>query len=425
MPFSSVCDAYIINSCTVTGESDRKVMQACRRAIKTNPDAFVCVIGCMAQISSEKLAAIPGIGFVGGNVSKKQVVDEILRRAEGTGPSRIDNAVSLRSPLIRVRPFESGIPYEPLSLSATGHTRAVIKIEDGCDSACSYCIIHTARGPARSRPESDVLSETERLAKAGYKEVILTGIELSSYKGDLPGLVTAAGNIDGIERIRLGSLDPYYLTKERIDRLAEAPKLMPHFHISLQSGSSRVLAAMRRKYNADTALERILYLREKFPRAMFFADVIVGFPGETEQDFQETVGFIQKIRFLHLHIFPYSKRAGTVAARMPDQIPRDLKRERASLLHSVQCGIKKEILEEVVREGDKGRLLKVLCEEGQRGHSEEFIEVKAAASPFGGFPAASDIPADAPACFRKGEIITARPLYTDGDVIYAAAVKTD
>ncbi|MBO4327651.1 MAG: tRNA (N(6)-L-threonylcarbamoyladenosine(37)-C(2))-methylthiotransferase MtaB [Clostridia bacterium] len=400
--FSEACDVYVINSCTVTAEGDRKVMQACRRAVKTNPDAFICVTGCTAQIAPEKLAAIKGIGYICGNRSKKTVVDKIKEYAAGNFPPS-------DGPEIDVSEFGKTAVYEPLKLTSTAHTRAVIKIEDGCNSSCAYCIIHTARGPARSRPEKDVLEEAERIAAAGYKEVILTGIELSSYSGDLPELVKKTGEIPGIERIRLGSLDPYYITKERIIKFSAAPKLMPHFHISLQSGSSRVLAAMRRKYNAKTALERIMFLKETFPAACLFADIIVGFPGETEEDFNETVEFIKKVRFLHLHIFPFSKRAGTTAASMPGQISTEEKRSRAAKLAAIQREIKKELLEEVVRQGNDGRILNVLFEEGGTGHSEEFIEVKKAKAGYGPAPGALT---------EKGAVTPCRPLYTDGDVIY-------
>ena len=425
--FADVCDVYVINSCTVTGESDRKVMQACRRAVKTNPDAFVCVTGCTAQTSPDKIASIPGIGFICGNRSKKAVVDRIIEFASQN--QNIDPKPS--QPEIAVDGFEAIPEYEPLKLSATSHTRAIIKIEDGCDSACSYCIIHTARGPARSRSEADILEEIRRMAENGYKEVVLTGIELSSFSGDLPSLVKKVGKIDGIERIRLGSLDPYYITKDRIDRLCETPELMPHFHISLQSGSSRVLAAMRRKYNAKTALERVLYLKEKFPGACLFADIIVGFPGETEQEFEETVDFIKKIRFLHLHIFPYSRRTGTPAATMPGQLSTAGKRARASRLAEIQRGIKAELLESIVQNGCQrpvsgadisaedlagAGLLKVLFEEGGSGHSEEFIEVKIAEA------ALKTASAQERRLFERGRITLCKPLYTDGDIIYVLPV---
>ena len=426
MPFSAKCDVYIINSCTVTGESDRKVMQMCRRAVRTNPEAFVCVIGCMAQIAADRLAQIEGISYIGGNVSKGKVVDVIAahffpeeKSSTDAGKGGSGNASVPRTigQIIDAEPFAVDQPYEPLCLSDVGHTRAVIKIEDGCDSACSYCIIHTARGPARSRGPEDVLSEIEQLAKAGYKEVILTGIELSSYSYDLPELLIQTGNISGIERIRLGSLDPAFITEERIHRFSQAEKLMPHFHISLQSGSSKILAKMRRKYNAQTAFKRVKYLKESFPGACLFADIIVGFPGETEEDFEETVNFIKEIPFLHLHIFPYSKRKGTPAAAMPDQVPDNIKRERAARLDSIQKEIKRKLLEEVVK---SGKTLKVLFEANRTGHSEEFIEIKIAERSGCSCSADSACTGGRKISVKKGEIAECTPLYTDGDVIYVS-----
>ena len=457
LPFESVCDAYIVNSCTVTGESDRKVTQMVRRAVRNNPDALVCVVGCMAQVAAERLRAIPGVAFVGGNKEKRAVVDfikEHLRKQAydvGQTPFREGGQTTVtevaqstvftafREPVVYVPEFGNRPEYEPLGLSATAHTRAIVKIEDGCNSACAYCLIHTARGPARSRSEEDVLAEVRALAAAGHKEVVLTGIELSSYGGDLPELVRKVGEIDGVERIRLGSLDPAYLTRERIDRLAAVPKLMPHFHISLQSGSSRVLASMRRKYNAATALERVEFLKERFPGACLFADIIVGFPGETETDFGETVQFIQKVRFLHLHIFPFSRRTGTVAATMPGQLTSAQKRARCAELAAIQSGIKRELLEAIVNgetalpkapaqcPGQRSvPLLEVLFEDEHGGHSREFIEVRLAEEGDAQNEARIDAQGgaqngqkNASGGAARGEIRYCQPLYTDGDVIYA------
>lgn len=447
LPFECVCDIYIVNSCTVTGESDRKVTQMVRRAVRANPDALVCVVGCMAQVAAERLRAIPGVDFVGGNKEKRAVVDFIkdrLREREREGGQTSfreggqTHEKSPEQPVVYVPDFGLKPEYEPLELAATAHTRAIVKIEDGCNSACAYCLIHTARGPARSRREEDVLAEVRALAAAGHKEVVLTGIELSSYSGDLPELVRKVGEIDGIERIRLGSLDPAFLTRERIDRLAAVPKLMPHFHISLQSGSSRVLASMRRKYNAATALERIEYLKGQFPGVCLFADIIVGFPGETEVDFQETISFIQKVRFLHLHIFPFSRRSGTVAATMPGQLTTAQKRARCAELATLQAAIKRELLEAVVR-GEtiaaQGAsqispqwsvpCLEVLFEDETGGHSREFIEVRLAADGAAdGTPdGTQDGNKNASGTAARGEIRYCQPLYTDGDVIYAKLIN--
>jgi len=406
--FDRVCDIYIINSCTVTAESDRKVTQMCRRAVARNPEALVCVTGCMAQVDPKRLAAIPGVAFVCGNKEKGAVVRrvaEYIQTCEARG-SKSANSEAASEPEISVPAFSKNDAYEPLALIKTAHTRAIVKIEDGCNSACTYCIIHTARGPARSRAEADILSEIRRLADSGYREVVLTGIELSSYSGDLGALVQHAGEIPGIERIRLGSLDPYYIKPELTAKLAECPQLMPHFHISLQSGSDKTLRAMHRKYTSARARANILCLRDHFPSACFFADIIVGFPGETEEDFEDTVNFIKDIGFLHLHIFPYSRRAGTPAASMPDQVPQAVKRERAARLAAIQAEIKKEFLEGIV---SSGRHLKVLAEADLSGHSEEFIEVKFAC---GGSGAEEAMPV-------QGCIYDCIPVSTDGDTLTA------
>ena len=409
--FDRVCDIYIVNSCTVTGESDRKVTQMCRRAAALNPDALICVTGCMAQVAPERLAAIPGVSFVCGNKEKGAVVRKVkeyidLCEARGTKNANIPGSAAE----IEVAPFGKNADYEPLQLIKTSHTRAIVKIEDGCNSACTYCIIHTARGPARSREETDILNEVRRLAERGYREIVLTGIELSSFSGDIAGVVKRAGEIPGIERIRLGSLDPCFIKPELTEKLAECPKLMPHFHISLQSGSDRILRAMHRKYNSAKARANILCLRKAFPAACFFADIIVGFPGETEADFEDTVNFIKDIGFLHLHIFPYSRRTGTPAASMPDQVPKAVSRERAARLAAIQADIKKEFLEETVA---SGRHLKVLAEADRSGHSEEFIEVKIDCSGAGAFEPV------------QGRIYDCIPVYTDGETLTAVINRSE
>lgn len=391
-PFDTLCDIYVINSCTVTGESDRKVLQMVRRAATRNPGALILVTGCLAQMNPERIAAVPGVDAIIGNTQKKEVVRYVRDYIEGKiGKHSV--------PALEVAPFPEKPEFESMQLTATHHARATVKIEDGCNSACAYCIISQARGPARSKEPQAVLSEIRALAALGYREVILTGIELASYDGDLPHLVREIGKIEGIERIRLGSLDPAYLTPARIAAFADAEKLMPHFHISLQSGSTAVLNAMRRKYNADMARRNLTFLRSRFPDAQFFADIIVGFPGETEEQFEETIRFIQEISFLHLHIFPYSKRSGTIAASLPNQIPQEIKKERATRLAEIQASIKRSILEDAVK---KAAPFPVLFETEAGGvaygHSHHFIEV--------GVPGLAD---------SRGKILSVLPLSTDGE----------
>lgn len=399
VPFPEYADIYIINSCTVTAESDRKGLQMIRRAIAKNPAAFIVVTGCLAQMDPDRVSAIQGVDCVIGNANKLEVLRKIT--------AYISGETGKLNPVFVQAPAFSPVPsYEPMELLATRHARATVKIEDGCNSHCAYCIISTARGPARSKPAEDTLREVRNLARTGYKEVILTGIELASYTGDLPALIKAIGNIPGIERIRLGSLDPAYLTPARIDRMQEAEKLAPHFHISLQSGCTATLNRMRRKYNREMALRNLRHLKERFPEAQLFADVIVGFPGETEADFQETVDFIQQIQFLHLHIFPYSKRAGTEAAVMEHQVSKEVKNRRCKELAAVQQKIKREILENVVKNGTPLPVLFETEENGVAiGHTHHFMEIEVQGSGL------------------RGQILPVLPIATDGDRLSGILVE--
>ncbi len=398
--FPEPCDIYIINTCTVTGESDRKCLQMVRRAVQKNPKALIIVTGCLAQIDPNRVACVPGVDVVIGNTGKLRVLHYVEDYLQGTFQKT-------GLPVVEVNHFPAAPAYEPMELLHTEHARATVKIEDGCNSHCAYCIISTARGPARSKSPQDVIREIQNLAKAGYQEVILTGIELSSYDGNLPALVQTVSEIPGIQRIRLGSLDPAYLTPEHVHELARASKLAPHFHISLQSGSTTTLNRMRRKYRADTAMDNICHLKEHFPEAQLFADIIVGFPGETDAHFQETVAFIQKVEFLHLHIFPYSKRIGTPAAEMDHQIPSAVKRQRASLLASVQGEIKRNILENIVK---KATPLPVLFETESKGvaigHTHHFIETEV--------QSLTNV---------RGKILPILPISTDGDRLQGVYVQ--
>ena len=237
--------------------------------------------------------------MITGNENKTVVAERILAAASS----------GCREQSVSILPFSHTLC--DVSVDTFHRTRAYIKIEDGCGARCSYCIIPTARGPVRSKPRAAVLREVRTLVNGGCKEIVLTGIEISSYQFDLLALLSELDRVDGLERIRLGSLDPFFIRKDVADALKTVEKLCPHFHISLQSGSSKILAAMRRRYNSQTAMEQILYLKSLFPDCNLFADVITGFPGETEEDFLETVRFLEAVRFLHVHIFPYSQRSGT------------------------------------------------------------------------------------------------------------------
>ncbi len=275
----------------------------------------------------------------------------------------------------------SSAPFEPMAITAFERTRAYIKIEDGCESRCTYCIIPSARGPIRSKPLADVIDEVRVLTVGGCREVVLTGIETASWgkdlaDGDLASLLAAVDGIEGIGRVRLGSLDPSLIRQSFVDKIAPLSSLAPHFHLSLQSGSSRILAKMKRKYNAEQAMRAIMLLRENIKGVQFTTDVIVGFPGETEEDFAMTLDFVRRARFLNVHVFPYSKRQGTPAAVSPDQVPAEEKTRRLHILTDAVREIRKELLQEAVADTPTVTVLFESMENGYAfGHTANFIEV--------------------------------------------------
>ncbi len=366
------CDIYIINTCTVTAESDRKARQFIRRAYAQNPDAFIIVTGCLAETSPTEIAKIEGVDFICGNAKKLEVVNAALSFAE--------NKKKNASPEIYESSLD-GAKFEKMNITHFDRTRAYVKIEDGCENRCTYCIIPSARGKVRSKAPEDVLTEVEALTKGGCKEVVLTGIETASYGRDLKtvdlaSLLCKVDKINGIGRVRLGSLDPSLMTDRFVSKIAELKSLTPHFHLSLQSGSDRILALMKRKYNSKMAFEGMGRIRAVMPNAMFTTDIIVGFPGETEEDFEATVDFVRRAKFLAAHIFTYSKREGTPAAIMKDQIPENIKKERSAKLISIQNEIRDELLN-----GEIGNEYDVLFETQtgpfNNGHTPSFIEVSA------------------------------------------------
>ena len=326
--FQDHCDVYIINTCAVTAESERKSRQMIRRASSVNPDGYVLVMGCFSQIKAKDVAKIPGVDYVCGNRNKLSVSEfaaKLVRsgKKEKTAPCQILDVESAA--------------LENMTVNKAYRDRCYIKVEDGCDNHCTYCIIKKARGNVVSRLPEDVMAEVAAIAKDGCQEVVLTGIEAASYGRDLGGyplsrLMAEATKIDGITRVRAGSLEPSVMKKDFCDELANTPGIMPSFHLSLQSGSNRILAAMKRKYNREQVLAHVAYMKSVMPNVTFTCDIIVGFPGETEEDFMQTMDIAEKIDFLHMHIFPFSPREGTPAATMPDQIPEDIKKERAHRL---------------------------------------------------------------------------------------------
>ena len=370
VPFSEASDVYIINTCAVTAESERKSRQIIRRARAVNPDAFVLVMGCFSQIKAEAVKKIPGVDYVCGNRNKLSVAEiamKLLREGRKTG------AVS---ELLDVE----AAPLETMNIFHAYRDRSYIKIEDGCDNHCTYCIIKKARGNVVSRPPEEVLREVEVIAKDGCHEVVLTGIEAASYGRDIGGyplsrLMKEATKIEGIERVRAGSLEPSVMKPVFCDELASEKKIMPSFHLSLQSGSNAVLAAMKRKYNREQVLSHVEYMKSVIPNVTFTCDIIVGFPGETEEDFMDTMDIAEKIDFLHMHIFPFSPREGTPAATMKNQVPEDIKRERAHRLEALG----KKLSDARYRRA-LGETRSVLFEsrEGEYffGHAEDMLEVK-------------------------------------------------
>lgn len=369
---SKPCDAYIINTCTVTGESDRKARQFIRRAISANPNAYIIVTGCMAESNKKSISDIVGVDAIIGNAKKLDTVTvlcDLIEKGAKTTP-----AIESIPPLV-------SSPFEKMSITKFNRTRAYVKIEDGCENKCAYCAIPAARGPVRSKSPEDVIDEVKKLTENGCREIVLTGIETASYgidigKYPLSELLAKVDIVENVGRIRLGSLDPSLMKEAFTDRISGLKNLAPHFHLSMQSGSNRILALMKRKYNRETALKNIEYLRKRLPEVQFTTDMIVGFPGESEEDFLETLDFVKKARFLEIHVFAYSKRKGTLAYDMKDQVDEQTKHARSARLSALQAEIKNEILSDYV-----GKMVSVLFETHKKGiskgHTPSFIEVAA------------------------------------------------
>ena len=368
--FAELCDAYVINTCTVTAESDRKSRQIIRRAIKHNPSATVAVIGCYSQRDPEALAKISGVDIILGTKDKMSVVPLVLEHLKNGGTTRVS-----------VGSLEDA-SFEPMTVKNAPRTRGFVKIEDGCDAKCTYCAISMARGPVRSKPEREVIAEVEALYRSGTREIVLTGIETGSYGKDLPDGVTLAGLISKLDRrksadrIRLGSLAPELVGRDFAEGIKGVKILTPHFHISLQSGSNNVLRGMKRRYTRERALENIERLRRLIPGCQFTADLMVGFPGESDEDFLDTVNFVKEARLLDAHVFAYSRREGTPAASYPGQISEDVKRERSQILIKTKNCVRDEVISERVLFGTPlNCILEAYSGGSYTAHSDEFFEV--------------------------------------------------
>ena len=454
-PFSEVCDIYVINTCTVTAESDAKSRKYIRRAIRKNPEAVVIVIGCYSQRSPDEVAAIDGVSAVLGTADKMKCVEIASRLVNeksakrkvqsaklafsvgegGPFAKQMENEVAspfrrggseadgeIASPSRRggtegdgevlkteifVTPLD-GAKFEPMCVKNAPRTRAYVKIEDGCECKCTYCAISGARGPVRSKRPEDVISEVEGLYKSGTLEIVLTGIETGSYgadfaeKYDLADLMRELDRRHSCERIRLGSMAPELLSERFIEKIKDLKIMVPHFHISMQSGADNVLRGMKRRYNRTMTLKNIAAIREAMPDVMLTADLMVGFPGESDEDFCDTLRFVREARLLDAHVFAYSKREGTPAADFDCQIPEQIKKIRSQTLISECAAVRDEILSEVV---GRGKPLSCILESYNKGiytaHSDSYIEVRVEGERG-----------------LSGNLVSVQPLRHEGGVIY-------
>ena len=384
VPFDQKADVYIINTCSVTNIADRKSRQMLHRAKKLNPEAVVVAAGCYVQVASDALKEDNSVDIIIGNNNKARLADileEYMRDRQGDEEGYVLDIARAEE-------------YEELHVSRLGeHTRAFIKVQDGCNQFCSYCIIPYARGRVRSRKPEDVVAEVEGLVARGYREVVLTGIHLSSYgtehmegspvkggdwdSGPLWDLIERIHRVEGLERIRLGSLEPRIITREFAGKLAGLPEFCPHFHLSLQSGCDATLKRMNRHYTTEDYLRRCGILREIFDHPAITTDVIAGFPGETEEEFEETRRFLETVRFYEMHVFKYSKRQGTRAAVMEDQVPEQVKARRSDVLLELEKTMSREY-----RERFAGSRVSVLFEEAAEiggkwymmGHTPQYVK---------------------------------------------------
>ena len=372
VPFAEGADVYVINTCTVTNMADRKSRQMLHRARKMNPNAVVVAAGCYVQAQGAK--ADDCIDIIIGNNKKKDLIailDEHFAKIEE------------KEPQVELIDIAHTHEYEEMRVSRQAeHTRANVKVQDGCNQFCSYCIIPYARGRVRSRKMEDVLAEVHTLASNGYQEIVLTGIHLSSYGIDtgenLLELIRAVHQVEGILRIRLGSLEPRIITREFAEGIAALPKMCPHFHLSLQSGCNTTLKRMNRRYTAEEYYEKCELLREVFDHPALTTDVIVGFPGETEEEFRESKAFLEKVNFYETHIFKYSRRQGTKAAEMKDQVPEPVKTERSNQLIALGKVNKKAFEDRLIRQTVEVLMEEEIQRDGetwQIGHTREYVKV--------------------------------------------------
>lgn len=352
-------DIYVINTCTVTNLGDRKSRQFIRRAKKTNKDSTIAVVGCYAQVSPDEIEKIEGVDVIIGTSDKEKIV-RLCEEAR-------ENNIKIN----KVKDFRELKDFEELKIEdLKSKTRAYMKIQEGCNQYCSYCIIPYARGPIRSRPLQNIIKEGKRLSEAGFKEIILTGIHVASYgkdRGDytLLDVIKEINKIEGIERIRLSSIEPTLIDKKFMETIIKMPKVCDHFHLSLQSGSDKILDKMNRKYTTDEYRNTVHLIREYMPYAGITTDIIVGFPGEGEEEFKETYDFVKEIGFSRIHVFKYSPRSGTPASKFKDQVHGSIKSQRSEKLIELGEKLMKEFNKKLI-----GKNMTVLFEEESKDNSE-------------------------------------------------------
>ncbi len=360
-------DIYVINTCSVTDHADKKCRNLVRRAKSKNPDAFIAVVGCYAQLKPDEIANIPGVNVVLGANEKFNILD-YLDKQPSSGKAHIENG--------HIKEVKAFIP----SYSANDRTRTFLKIQDGCDYFCSFCTIPLARGRSRNQSIEETLKVAREVAESGVKEIVLTGVNIGDFgqgeEEDFFGLIKELENIEGIERFRISSIEPNLLSNEIIDFVAQSKLFVPHFHIPLQSGSDEMLKSMRRRYLTDLYRERIERIKEKMPDACIGVDVIVGFPGETEDEFMKTVDFIRSLDVSYLHVFTYSERANTTALRIEDVIPMQVRQERNKILTNISHKKKRAFYETQI-----GSERKVLWEGSENegmmhGFTDNYVKVQ-------------------------------------------------
>lgn len=366
--FKDIADVYVINTCTVTNTGDSKSRQMIRKAIRRNPDATVCVVGCYSQIAPEEIAQIEGVGVVLGTQYRKDIVEyvnEYLKTGEMV--VKVDNVMNLRK-------------FEDLNIDRFKNTRAFLKIQDGCNNFCTYCIIPYARGRVRSREKDSVLAQAQRLVDNGYVEIVLTGIHTAGYGEDLDNysfydLLVDLVKINGLKRLRISSIETSQITDEIIDLIGSNDIIVDHLHVPLQAGSDATLKRMNRKYTTKEYLDKINKIRGYLPNIAFTTDVIVGFPGETDEEFEETYNFIKEVNYSELHVFPYSPRRNTPAAKMKNQVNDQVKHERTNRLLQLSKELNYNFAMKQI-----GKTLKVLFEKRDGdyliGHAGDYLKVK-------------------------------------------------